>query len=88
VGIRALRQHASAVVTRAAAGERIVVTDRGRPVALLMPIPGGGVERLIASGLARPSRRPVEDLAPPAPVRPGDRPLSDVLADLRADERD
>jgi hypothetical protein len=57
-------------------------------VALLMPIPGGGVERLIASGLARPARRPVEDLAPPAPARPGDRPLSDVLAELRADERD
>jgi prevent-host-death family protein len=88
VGIRALQQHASAVVARAAAGERIVVTDRGRPMALLMPVPGGGVERLIATGLARPARRPVEDLAPPAPARPGDRPLSDVLADLRADERD
>jgi len=88
VGIRALQQHASAVVARAAAGERIVVTDRGRPVALLIPVPGVGVERLLATGLARPARRPDAAIAPPAPARPGDRPLSEVLAELRDDERD
>jgi len=88
VGIRALQQHASAVVARAAAGERIVVTDRGRPAALLIPVPGAGVERLLATGLARPARRPAATIAPPAPARPGDRPLSEVLAELRADERD
>jgi len=38
VGIRALKQNASAVVARAAAGEAIVVTDRGRPVARLLPL--------------------------------------------------
>jgi prevent-host-death family protein len=88
VGIRALQQHASAVVARAAAGERIVVTDRGRPAALLVPIPGAGLERLIATGLARPARRPTSAIEPPAAARPGDRPLSEVLAELRADERD
>jgi prevent-host-death family protein len=88
VGIRALQQHASAVVARAAAGERIVVTDRGRPAALLVPIPGGGLERLLATGLARPARRAAAGIAPPAPARPGDRSLSAVLAELRADERD
>ena len=87
VGIRALQQHASAVVARAAAGERIVVTDRGRPAALLVPVPGAGLERLVTAGLARPARLPISDLAPPAPARPGDRPLSEVLAELRADER-
>jgi prevent-host-death family protein len=87
IGIRGLQQHASAVVARASAGERIVVTDRGRPTALLIPLPGAGLERLLAAGLARPARRPVTDLGPPAPARPGDRPLSEVLAELRADER-
>jgi prevent-host-death family protein len=87
VGIRALQQHASAVVARAAAGERIVVTDRGRPAALLIPLPGAGLERLVAAGLARPARRPASGIAPPAPARPGDRPLSEVLSELRADER-
>jgi prevent-host-death family protein len=88
VGIRALQQHASAVVARAAAGERIVVTDRGRPAALLIPIPGAGLERLVAAGLARPARRTASEIAPPAAARPGDRPLSESLAELRADERD
>jgi prevent-host-death family protein len=88
VGIRALQQHASAIVARAAAGERIVVTDRGRPAALLVPMPGAGLERLIAAGLARPARRPTSDIEQPSPARPGDLPLSEVLAELRADERD
>jgi prevent-host-death family protein len=88
VGIRALQQHASAVVARVAAGERIVVTDRGRPAALLVPIPSGGLERLLAIGLARPARRASAGIASPAPARSGDRPLSAVLAELRADERD
>jgi len=88
VGIRALQQHASAVIARAAAGERIVVTDRGRPAALLIPMPGVGLERLLAAGLARPARRAVADIAPPSPARQGGRPLSEVLAELRADERD
>ncbi len=88
VGIRALQQHASAVVARAAGGERIVVTDRGRPAALIIPIPGAGLERLVTAGLARAARRPASEIAPPAAARPGDRPLSESLAQLRADERD
>ncbi len=39
VGIRELRQRASEYLRRVAAGETIEVTDRGRPVALLTPIP-------------------------------------------------
>ncbi|MCX6410098.1 MAG: type II toxin-antitoxin system prevent-host-death family antitoxin, partial [Actinobacteria bacterium] len=33
IGIRALKQNASAVVARAAAGEALIITDNGRPVA-------------------------------------------------------
>ena len=65
-----------------------MVTDRGRPAALLIPIPGAGLERLVAAGLARPARRSSSEIAPPAAARPGDRPLSESLAELRADERD
>jgi len=38
VGIRELRQNASVHVAAASAGERITVTDRGRPVAALVPL--------------------------------------------------
>jgi prevent-host-death family protein len=41
VGIRDLKARLSAYVERAAAGEVITVTDRGRPVAILGPPLGG-----------------------------------------------
>lgn len=40
VGIRELKAHLSEIVARAAAGERIRITDRGAPRALLVPLPG------------------------------------------------
>ncbi|MHB8245033.1 MAG: type II toxin-antitoxin system Phd/YefM family antitoxin [Acidimicrobiales bacterium] len=50
IGVRELRQHASRYLARVATGESIEVTDRGRPVALLVPTPGDHWEGLIASG--------------------------------------
>lgn len=87
IGIRALQQHASAVVARAVGGERIVITDRGRPAALLVPLPGAGVARLVDAGLAVAPALPIADLAPPASARPDRRPLSGLLEEQRADER-
>lgn len=40
VGVRELKQHLSEYLERAAAGEIIRVTDRGRPRAVLGPVPG------------------------------------------------
>ncbi|MFT4232643.1 MAG: type II toxin-antitoxin system prevent-host-death family antitoxin [Leucobacter sp.] len=50
VGIRALKQNASEVVARAAAGEVIQITDRGRPVAEIIPIRQDRLQQLIDSG--------------------------------------
>lgn len=50
VGIRALKQNASEVVSRAAAGATITITDRGRPVAQLVPLREGRVESLTDAG--------------------------------------
>jgi prevent-host-death family protein len=67
VDIRALERNASSVVARAAAGERLTITDRGRPVAQLTPIPRTPLQRLVSAGLARPARRSLAELAPPKP---------------------
>jgi len=83
VGIRALKQNASAVVARTAAGEVVTVTDRGRPVARLMPIPASPLEELLAAGDARPPRTPSVDLAYPR----HDVELSADLAAARQAER-
>ena len=37
VGVRELRQHASVHLRRVQAGETLIVTDRGHPVAVLIP---------------------------------------------------
>lgn len=50
IGVRELRQHASRYLARVAGGETIEVTDRGRPVALLVPTHQDRWQDLIASG--------------------------------------
>ena len=60
VGIAELRQNLSRYLRRVENGERLIVTDRNRPVAELGPPPsiGAGLDRLIAEGrVVRPIRR-------------------------------
>lgn len=78
-----LKQNASAVVARAAAGETVVITDRGRRVAHLTPIPSSPLQQLIDSGRARPALGDLRRLPSPAP---GDG-LSEGLAAMRDEER-
>ena len=60
VGVAQLRQDLSRYLKRVEQGERLLVTDRNRPVAELGPPPSSGsaLDRLIAEGrVARPVRR-------------------------------
>ena len=82
-GIRELKQNASAVVARVAAGTTVTITDRGRAVALLTPISGSELSRLEAAGRLRPARRPLADLPDPEPGPA----LSSTLASMREEER-
>jgi prevent-host-death family protein len=83
VGIRALKQNASAVVAEAAAGKTVTITDRGRPVARMTAIPRSRLRALIGEGRARPARCRVIDLPVPEPGPD----LSRVLREMRSDER-
>ena len=60
VGVRELKQHLSEYLDRAAAGEAIVVTERGVPKVQLVAIPGSNqLERGIDEGWLRaPTRTP------------------------------
>jgi prevent-host-death family protein len=88
VGVRELRQRASELLRRVERGETIEVTDRGRPVAVLAPIPDrGSLAELRASGQLDPAAADIDGLPDPLPL-PADGPsASDVLAALRRDER-
>jgi prevent-host-death family protein len=85
VGIAELRQNLTRYLRRVAAGERLIVTDRNRPVAELGPPPlsGEALDRLIADGrVSRPVRRGV----PPALELAGDpRALSRALDEIRGE---
>ncbi|MBI2705086.1 MAG: type II toxin-antitoxin system Phd/YefM family antitoxin [Actinobacteria bacterium] len=88
VGIRELRQHASDLIRRVEAGETVEITDRGRPVAVLAPLPDPGpTGRMRVSGDLVPAEAPFDDLAEPLRLERGQESPSSVLARLRADER-
>jgi prevent-host-death family protein len=87
VGIRALKQNASAVVAEAAAGELVTITDRGRPVAQMVPVTASRVEALIAGERARPALRRLRDLPAPKRRRRGRPSLSEELEEMRQVER-
>jgi prevent-host-death family protein len=88
VGVRELRQRASELLRRVAAGETIEVTDRGRPVALLAPIPEAGtLERLRAAGDVSAPAGELAELPAPLPLQLGQELPSVVLERLRRDER-
>ena len=71
IGIRELRQHASRWVARAAAGETIEITDRGRLVAALGPPPRGNrYERLVGTGEIRPPEAALPGSPPPEAAEP------------------
>lgn len=78
MGIRDMRAHAAALVRRAGAGQRLVITIGGRPIAQLGPLesPPGDVtiEDLAARGLLIAARR-------------SDRPLPSERIDLRTGTR-
>lgn len=84
IGIRELRQNLSRYLRRVKTGESLQVSDRGRPVALLTPLPGksDAVGRLEAQGRLERARRDLLDLGPP-PGRPTGMPISEALRQER-----
>jgi len=90
IGIRELRQHASRYLSMVKKGQRVAVTERGTLIAYLVPAseePAGILERLEARGEYHPPIGSILDLPPPLPVAEGERPLSEILQELRDEER-
>ena len=85
VGVRELRQNLSVYLERVAAGTVFRVTDRGRDVALLVPLPGCATtaQRLVASGRATPAGRDLVSLGRPT-IRTK-KSVSEALREIRDD---
>ena len=81
VGIRELRAHLSRYLDRVRDGEEVVITDRGRAIARVVPVGTERVlDRLIAEGIVTPARRP---------KRPAGKPIKakGTVSDLVTDQR-
>ncbi|MGE5828422.1 MAG: type II toxin-antitoxin system Phd/YefM family antitoxin [Micromonosporaceae bacterium] len=88
VGVRELRQSASELLRRVQQGETIEITDRGRPVALLSPMPDRGPwQRLKAGGQLDEAAGDLDDLPEPIVLPAGVESPSTALARLRRSER-
>ena len=92
IGIRELRQHASRYVDKVKQGQRIAVTERGELVAYLEPVeePRTNYQRMVAAGQVRPAKGNLGELLAswePLPAEPGEKTLSEVLQEMRDEER-
>lgn len=91
VGLRELKNHLSEYVRRAASGELVLVTDRGRVIAELRP-PESSPDRLlheaVALGTVRmglPNNRPEVYVLPPLATKLPEGIVETLLDDLRGD---
>ena len=86
VGVRELRQSLSVYLRRVAGGETFQVTERGRSVAILAPLPSGSttIERLVAAGRATRPAGDLRELGPPRGRR-ASRRVSQILSDMRGE---
>src|SRR5918912_127079 len=75
IGVRELNQNTSQILARVSGGETIEITDRGRPVARLVPVDtdNSTLARLVAAGRAV------------APIGTGPMPPPPQLGDPNAD---
>ncbi len=89
VGVRELRQNLSVYLDQVKQGVAMQVTEHGRVVAVLTPVPANAsrYDILLAQGLITPATKSICDLPPPRKMPPGSRPISEILEEMRNEER-
>lgn len=87
IGIRELRQNLSKYLERVVRGETLHVTDRGRPVAVLAPLPEQDtvLGRLQRDGHVLRARVDLAAIGLP-PERPHSIAISEALGQQRAED--
>lgn len=88
IGVRELRQRASEHLHEVSKGRSLEVTDRGRPIAQLVPVRAVGRRRLLVSrGRLTPGAGDVLGLGAPLAPAPAVASASERLARARTNER-
>src|SRR5262245_33069335 len=88
IGVRELNQNTSQVLARVSSGETIEITDRGRPVARIVPVDQETIRlhELVSSGRLIPPTAPGQFSLPPVYDDP-DVDVGAQLEELRDEER-
>ena len=92
LGLREANQHFSKAIKAVKAGKEVVLTERGRPIAVIKPLEREEkletiIRRLEAEGILRPALKRGPMPAPSwKPVRIKGKPLSQTISEER-DER-
>ena len=88
IGVRELNQNTSQVLARVSSGETVEITDRGHPIARLVPVGDdtSALARLVATGRAV---SPTSTGPVPLPPKLGDEDVdvATTLAAMRDEER-
>ena len=90
IDVGELRQDFSRYVEMARAGQRVEVTEEGKPTVYLVPADKARsvFDQLVAAGkVQRATRKGIADLLPIPPAPPGERSLSETLQEMRDEER-
>jgi prevent-host-death family protein len=87
IGVRELKQNASAVLARVREGESFVVTDRGLPIAQITPLASGSLTALRNAGLVRRRTIDVSSLPPPLRRDPSSKPTLSELVQVDREDR-
>lgn len=88
VGVRELRQNLSVHLDRVKAGETLQVTEFGRVVAILAPLPAerlSPLERMVREGRATAPARSLKGLPLPTPGHPNAPSTESIFDEMRAE---
>lgn len=86
IGVREIRQNLSVYLDRVKAGETLHVTEYGRVVAILAPLPAerlSPLERMVREGRAIAPEGSLKDRRPPQPGDPNALPMQQILDESR-----
>ena len=89
MGVRELKDGLSRALRQVQEGETVEVTDHGRAIAKIIKAWPSRAQQMAAEGRLIPAEEEGDllDLWPPPSLEPGERLGSEILAELRADER-
>ncbi len=88
IGLREANQHFSKAIKAVKAGRHVVLTERGRPIAVIKPIAGehgaAAIRRMIEEGVLQPGNKSGQTrLRHWKPIRMKGVPLSQTLREER-----